>query len=63
MRHAATDLLAAPADGQLGEDLAVLRSWLLANPTADPATAPTPNPTQTCADNESPLVVGSLYGG
>ncbi len=62
--QAAQALEGASASGVAGQELAVLRTWLTANPTADPRTAPTPKTMNTlCVDNESPMLLTSSYGG
>jgi hypothetical protein len=63
MLHAAAQLQGVPTDGQLGDDLYDLCSRILANPGADPNGLLPLNPTQACADNESPIAVLSQYGG
>ena len=64
MAQAAQALESASASGVAGHELAALRAWLTANPTADPRTAPMPATiNELCVDNESPLQTISRYGG
>lgn len=64
MAHAAQALEGTSTAGVAGQELAALRTWLIGNPTADPRTAPMPaTMNELCADNESPLLISSSYGG
>ena len=64
MAQASQALEGASASGVAGHELAALRAWLTANPTADPRTAPMPKTiNELCVDNESPLQTISRYGG
>jgi hypothetical protein len=62
--QAAQALAGVSASGVAGQELATLRTWLVANPTVDPRTAPMPSTLgELCTDNETPLLLTSSYGG
>ncbi len=64
MAHAAQGLQGSSTSGAVGRELGALRTWLAANPTADPRTEPVPHTSnEACVDNESPIAVVSQYGG
>ncbi len=62
--QAAQALAGVSPSGVAGKELATLRAWLIANPTAEPTTAPMPSTLgELCTENESPLLLTSSYGG
>ena len=66
MAEALDGLQSVSTDGVVGQELAVLRTWLTKNPTSDPRAVPglsSNTINELCADNESPVVIVSGYGG
>jgi hypothetical protein len=64
MAQARAELESGPFDGEIGSELSTLRTWLDANPQGDPTHAPLgAHISQLCADNATPAIVHSAYGG
>ena len=68
MARALAALQGVSTAGVVGQELGALRTWLMNNPTSDPRAVPglgTGSGTinQLCADNESPVIIVSTYGG
>jgi hypothetical protein len=64
MQQARATIEAGPFDGEAGRELSALRTWIDANPGADPRQAPLGSHLgRLCADNATPVVVTSAYGG
>jgi hypothetical protein len=64
MAQAEATLNNASFDGAAGGELSTLRTWLDAHPEGDPRQAPVGRDIgRLCADNESPLLLQSAYGG
>jgi hypothetical protein len=64
LQQARATIEGGPFDGEAGGELSTLRTWIDANPGADPRQAPLGSHLgRLCADNATPVVVMSAYGG
>jgi hypothetical protein len=64
MTQARSDIEDGPFEGEIGGEMSTLRTWLDANPEGDPTHAPLgAHISQLCADNGSPMILHSAYGG